>query len=70
MPAPDEVDPRAQADVSAAVIADLLVEVAELRGQVQETGTGRAEPPPARPAGSGGRVRRRAGRLARSVLRR
>jgi hypothetical protein len=35
-PSPDDVDPRDRADVSAAVIADLLVEVAELRGRVQE----------------------------------
>ncbi len=69
VPAPDEVDPREQADVSAAVIADLLVEVAELRGEVQEMA--RAERVAARQARRlRGRVRRRTGRLARSLLRR
>lgn len=67
-PAPDDVDPREQADVSAAVIADLLVEVAELRGRVRRL---------SRQPASGSaesvrlpRLRRRAQRLVRALVHR
>ena len=69
-PAPDDVDLRDQADVSAAVIADLLVEVAELRGRVRRMSRPGTGPQPAQHTGLPRRMQRRAGQLARSLLRR
>ena len=66
--APDDVDLRDQADVSAAVIADLLVEVAELRGRVRRLSRTGAGAEPAQGSGLSQRMRRRAGNLARSLL--
>lgn len=68
-PGPDEVDPRQQADVSAAAIADILVEVAELRGRVRRLSHQLEEATatsPSLPA----RARRRLGSLLNSVRRR
>lgn len=62
---PDDVDPRDQADISAAVIADLLVEVRDLRARVR-----RLSGPGARAGGDArSSVLRRLSGRARTVLR-
>ena len=67
--APDDVDLRDQATVSAAVIADLLVEVAELRGRVRRLSR-QADVRPARTAGLPRRLRRRARGLVHALVHR
>jgi len=66
---PDDVDLRAQATVSAAVIADLLVEVAELRGRVRRLSR-QADATPTVTAGLPQRLRRRARGLVNALVHR
>jgi hypothetical protein len=66
---PDDVDLRDQATVSAAVIADLLVEVAELRGRVRRLSR-QADARPAQTAGLPRRLRRRARGLVHALVHR
>jgi hypothetical protein len=66
---PDDVDLRAQATVSAAVIADLLVEVAELRGRVRRLSR-QSDALPAETAGLPRRLRRRARGLVHALVHR
>lgn len=64
---PDDVDPRDQADISAAVIADLLVEVGDLRARVRRSSGPGGQGGGIRPAVLRRRVAGRARRLLRSL---
>lgn len=68
--APDDVDLRDQATIAAAVIADLLVEVADLRRRVRRSSGSGPELASAEPTAFRERMRRRARGLARRLIRR
>lgn len=68
VPFPDEVDAQEQADVSAAVIADLLVEVAALRGRVRRLSRSGDQHRSLRPATPFRRVGHRTWRRIRSLI--